>query len=75
MQDLFPFHIYALFLHFAGKYSNAESKIVVDAVKEYAAANSISVEVRDAVCFDMEGCEVTQLVCRVFWSRLVGMIL
>lgn len=40
----------------AGKYSNAESKVVVDAVKEYAAANSVSVEVRYSsimltVCF------------------------
>lgn len=33
-------------LNVAGKYSNAESKIVVDAVKEYAAINSVSVEVR-----------------------------
>lgn len=29
-----------------GKYSKTESKIVVDAVKEYAQVNSVTVEVR-----------------------------
>lgn len=29
----------------SGKYSNTESKIVVDAIKTYASANAITVEV------------------------------
>ena len=43
-----------LSLDAAGKYSYAESKILVDAVKEYVAINSVSVEVRSAVHVKVE---------------------